>query len=135
MVKMIRRELVTYHPMEKEWYKFCITEQDKDNMNTFTKNQKIITAGKLIPKVKQYKSGIDEHCGESMNTAIRRWFADAGPSEDKQKAPGNIAALAASITQVKLALAVGHAVKVAYFKGPKTKDIIQIRNVLATKQQ
>ena len=140
MAKMLRRELATYHPPEKQWHKFCVSAQDKEKMFEFTKSEKLKAVGKLVPKVKQYKAHIEEHCSESMDTALRQWFHDAGGKQestctkkadaaDKKEGDqpeGCLSQLGEEIFQTKLALAVGHVCKVAYFKGPKTKDTTQM---------
>ena len=123
MAKMLRRELATYHPAEKEWRRFVISHQDKEKMSEMIKSEKLLEVGKYVSKVKQYTSKIDDHCSASMNKEIRAWYKQAGPSEDKKKTGGAVDLVVEAVVQGKLALAVATACKIAYFKGPKTKDV------------
>ena len=117
VMKMISAELSGLHPPSKVW-KIVLAEPDKEQMISMTKNDSIISVGKLTPKNKKYRMALDEFCGQSFSTSIRNWWSKA----DQEGKHGCIAHMDDALVQAKLALAVATIIKAIHVKGPKAKD-------------
>ena len=100
------------HPKERTWREYCVSKPDKEKVSTFTKDERLISIGKVSQSIKQYRDAIDNKCKESVLVGFRDWHS-------KQK---SISGLDKSYASALLALTVAHAVKTVHLSAPAEKN-------------